>query len=86
MKTRSLRIRLGAELRRRRELFGLTQVKLAGLAGVKANAVSRLERGVGSPPLLTVIAISHALNLPVGPLIRMVDNPPVAKVRTVTSR
>lgn len=53
---------LGRQLRRLRELVGLSQEQLARLAGVSQAAVSRLEgaRGLGTP-LLVVVKISFAI-------------------------
>jgi transcriptional regulator with XRE-family HTH domain len=53
---------LGQQLRRLRELLGLSQDQLARLAGVSQGAVSRLETGRGvATPLLTVLKINLAL-------------------------
>jgi transcriptional regulator with XRE-family HTH domain len=53
---------LGRQLRRLRELVGLSQEQLARLAGVSQAAVSRLEvaRGLATP-LLVVVKISFAI-------------------------
>ena len=53
---------LGQQLRRLRELLGLSQDQLARLAGVSQGAVSRLETGRGvATPLLTVLKINVAI-------------------------
>lgn len=53
---------LGRQLRRTRELIGLSQEQLARLAGVSQAAVSRLEGGRGlATPLLVVLKIALAV-------------------------
>jgi len=53
---------LGQQLRRLRELLGLSQEQLAQLAGVSQGAVSRLETAHGlATPLLTVLKINLAI-------------------------
>ena len=42
-------IRTGALIRRLRRELGLTQLQLAGRLGVSDKAVSKWERGLGSP-------------------------------------
>lgn len=53
---------LGCQLRRLRELVGLSQEQLARLAGVSQGAVSRLETAHGlATPMLVVVKISLAI-------------------------
>jgi transcriptional regulator with XRE-family HTH domain len=53
---------LGRQLRRLRELVGLSQEQLARLAGVSQGAVSRLETARGlATPMLVVVKISVAI-------------------------
>lgn len=53
---------LGIHVRRTRELLGLTQGQLAGLAGTSQAAVSRLEIGGAlGTPYLVVLAVQSAL-------------------------
>ncbi len=53
---------LGRNVRRARELSGLTQQQLAERAGVSQGAVSRLETGRGlATPLLVVLGVAVAL-------------------------
>jgi transcriptional regulator with XRE-family HTH domain len=53
---------LGRNVRRARELSGLTQQQLAERAGVSQGAVSRLETGRGlATPLLVVLGVAIAL-------------------------
>jgi len=54
---------LGSTLRRVREVVGLSQERLAKLAGVSQGAVSRLEAGRGlATPFLVVTKIHTALD------------------------
>src|SRR6478672_1483101 len=54
-----------ARLRRSRERAGLSQEELAERAGISANAISALERGVRRHPYpATVRALANALDLP----------------------
>ena len=60
---------LGRQLRRRRELAGLSQDQLARLAGVSQGAVSRLEMARGlATPLLIVVKINLVLARELGNL------------------
>src|SRR5215831_941455 len=55
-------VELGQQLRKLRELAGLSQQELARLAGVSQGAVSRLETARGlATPLLIVVKINLAL-------------------------
>lgn len=64
------RKRFGAELRRRRDLAGLTQVELAEKADTTANTVARLERGEVGPSLSMAEALSKALRCRIEDLLR----------------
>lgn len=53
---------LGRQIRRGRELLGLSQEQLARLAGVSQGAVSRLETARGlATPTLVVLRVSRVL-------------------------
>jgi transcriptional regulator with XRE-family HTH domain len=58
-------VKFGARLRARREARGLTQAKLAKLAGVTSNYVGVMERGLKLPTLDTLVSVAKALD--VGP-------------------
>jgi transcriptional regulator with XRE-family HTH domain len=62
VRTRSLLRSLGEEVRERREQHNLSQEALALQAGIHANIVGRIERGVYNPSVLTLDAIAVKLN------------------------
>ena len=53
---------LGAEVRRRRESLGMSQIALADRAKIHVNVVGRLERGSHNPTVTTLSAIAAALD------------------------
>jgi transcriptional regulator with XRE-family HTH domain len=55
----------GRTVRRLRKQRGLSQEKLAELAGMHLNHVSSIERGERNPGLLSVLKIAKALDVPV---------------------
>jgi transcriptional regulator with XRE-family HTH domain len=60
---------LGGRVRMRREGLSLSQSTLARKARVHPNVVGRLERGIGNPTVLTLLAISTALRVPLRELV-----------------
>jgi HTH-type transcriptional regulator / antitoxin HipB len=52
---------LGRQIRRAREAHGWSQTELAGRAGLRQHAVSRLEAGDVVPTLTTLERIAEAL-------------------------
>ncbi|MFI6578663.1 helix-turn-helix domain-containing protein [Nocardiopsis sp. NPDC050513] len=63
-------IRIGPELKERREDAGLTQEALADRAGVSADYVGRLERGARVGSLPSIVKLARALDCDPGDLIR----------------
>ena len=59
----------GQAVRFRRKAIGLNQEALAERAGLQTAAVSRVERGDGSPNLRTIERIATALNVRVSQLL-----------------
>ena len=55
------RKKVGLAIRGRREAIGMTQEKLAELAGIPQSHVSRLERGKHAPTHLTIQRVAAAL-------------------------
>ena len=61
----------GQALLRARERADLTQEQLAVKAGSTFSTISRLERGLAEPTLLTVSKLAGALDVPVETLLTM---------------
>ena len=55
---------IGAQIARIRKERGITQERLAASVNVATETISRLERGVSMPSLMTLEKISHALHSP----------------------
>jgi DNA-binding XRE family transcriptional regulator len=70
--TNTVLIRLGAEIKRRRQKLDISQLALAANAGVHVNVVGRTERGKYNPSILTLDAIAAALNTSMVDLLRKV--------------
>jgi transcriptional regulator with XRE-family HTH domain len=66
--TASLRA-LGAQIRSLREAKGLSQERLADLAGLHRNFIGLIERGQRNPTFLTLIAISSKLGMSLSALV-----------------
>ena len=66
--TASLRA-LGAEIRALRERKGLSQERLADLAGLHRNFIGLIERGQRNPTFLTLVAICSKLGLPLSEMV-----------------
>jgi transcriptional regulator with XRE-family HTH domain len=60
---------LGAQIRTIREEKGLSQERLADLAGLHRNFIGLIERGQRNPTFMTLIAISSELGLALSDLI-----------------
>ncbi len=56
-------------LRQYREAASLSQEELSEKVGIQAQQLSRLERGVNSPKIDTLINLARALNLPIETLL-----------------
>jgi transcriptional regulator with XRE-family HTH domain len=56
---------LGARMRARREALGLSLRSLADRTGVSASFLSQVERGLVSPSIQTLTAVSRALEVPI---------------------
>lgn len=56
-----LLIGFGTALREKRRAWGLSQRKLADMAGTTQTAVARIEAGVGNPTINSLEALTNAL-------------------------
>ena len=63
-------IRTGALIRRLRRELGQTQLQLAGRLGVSDKAVSKWERGLGSPEVSTLPRLSQVLGVDLARMLR----------------
>lgn len=53
------------DLKKYRQLKGLTQEQLAGIVGVRRETIMRLEAGKYNPSLKLAIDISRAVGMPI---------------------
>ena len=68
MKEKDLQTQFGLQVRSQRKLRDLTQEDLAERAGLSAEYISHIERGLASPSFRTVAALSDALKVDPGTL------------------
>ncbi len=52
---------IGANIREKRVLLGMTQVELATMVGVKQSMIAQIERGTKTPSLPLGMQIAEAL-------------------------
>lgn len=62
--------KLGKIIRSKRMTQNLTQIELAGKAGVDRNYIGMLERGERNPSYLSLLKIAKGLGITVDELIR----------------
>ncbi len=62
--------RFGATLRELRLERGLSQERLAELAGLDRNYIGQIERAERNPAVLSIVKIAEALEVPPGELFR----------------
>jgi transcriptional regulator with XRE-family HTH domain len=65
---------LGTVLRTVREQRGQTRERLAVDAGLSVGTLARMELGHSDPTWSTILAVAHALRLPLAELGGLVDN------------
>ncbi len=64
---------LGANVRRQRDVRGLTQEKLAEKSGLDPTYISGIERGLRNPGIVNVARLAKALGLSTAELCQGVD-------------
>lgn len=64
---------LGAEVRRERQLAGLSLRALADKAGLSERFLSDLERGKGNISIARLLDVAHALDVPLTSLVQPLD-------------
>lgn len=63
-------MRLGRQLRERRKLQGLSQERLAQLAGLSTRYLSQIESGRGNLSILRLLELTRALGVPLHEAVR----------------
>jgi transcriptional regulator with XRE-family HTH domain len=69
----TLEAAIGREIRAFRKKLDMTVVELSRLAGLSAGMVSKIERGITSPSLATLQALSNSLQVPVTAFFRQFE-------------
>ena len=69
----NLEAAIGREVRAFRKKLDMTVVELSRLAGLSAGMLSKIERGIASPSLATLRALSTALQVPVTAFFRQFE-------------
>jgi len=69
----NLEAAIGREVRAFRKKLDMTVVELSRLAGLSAGMLSKIERGIASPSLATLQALSTALQVPVTAFFRQFE-------------
>lgn len=64
---------LGSRIRAARTHRGISQDRLADLAGIDRSFVSRLERGKANPTFLTLLKLSNALETDIAAIVASED-------------
>jgi transcriptional regulator with XRE-family HTH domain len=78
-------VAFGDALRTLRTRAGMSQERLAELAGVHRNHVGDIERGDKEACLLTMLRIAEALKLPLSALLLQMETPS-RKARPIVTR
>lgn len=63
-------VEIGETLRKRRELLGLLQPRLAAIAGVSTRTIQLIEAGKANPSLDTLYKIADPLGLDIKLILR----------------
>lgn len=68
-----LEVAIGREVRRHRQLLGMTMSEVSREAGLSTGMLSKIENGQTSPSLETLRRVATALNVPVTSLFRQYE-------------
>lgn len=69
---KNLEVLFGEEVRKARNLLGLTQEDLAHKADLHSGYVSKVERGLKTPSLRVIMQLANALDVQPGELVQAV--------------
>lgn len=69
----SIEMAIGREVRTFRKKLDMTVVELSRLTGLSAGMLSKIERGIASPSLTTLQALSTALQVPMTAFFRQFE-------------
>jgi transcriptional regulator with XRE-family HTH domain len=72
----------GVALKRVRHKRGLSQEALAEAAGLSANFVGEMERGLKAPGLGVIVRLARALDVSVHDLLADFTDPAIRRLRT----
>lgn len=67
--SKNIAVRLGKNIAAARKAAGKTQAEIAEKAGIDAVSLSRIERGIAAPNIVTLESIANALEIPPGKLL-----------------
>jgi transcriptional regulator with XRE-family HTH domain len=63
--------KLGARIKKLREIKGLSQQELASICDFEKSNMSRIEAGRTNPTISTLLRISHALSVDLAEIVRI---------------
>ena len=69
----SVKVALGAAIRKHRLAAGLSQIKLADRAGIHFTYLADTERGERNMAIVNIVRLSQALDVPLNELFRTVE-------------
>lgn len=72
-KAHPIRIKLGSNIRRHRDMLGLTQEALAEKADLDQTYISGIERGLRNPGIINIAKLAKALQITTSELCSGVD-------------
>ena len=65
MDEQEIYVNIGRQIKFYREIYHLTQEKLAEQSGISLDYLGKIEVNINKPGLKTLIKISNALNIPI---------------------